>query len=62
MLLHNRFCTRELAERLLALYQMLSQGGLKELAAEIHMAFVARQEEMNMLYDIIPVTAHNNEL
>lgn len=26
------------------------------------MAFVARQEEMNMHYDIIPASAHNNEL
>lgn len=32
------------------------------LAPEIHMAFVARQEEMNMHYDIIPATSHNNEL
>lgn len=26
------------------------------------MAFVARQEEMNTYYDIIPATAHKNEL
>ena len=26
------------------------------------MAFVARQEEMNMHHDIIPATAHNKEL
>jgi len=26
------------------------------------MAFVARQEAMNMCYDIIPAIAHNNEL
>lgn len=41
---------------------MQSQAGLKEWVAEICMAFVARQEEMNLLCDIIPATTHNNEL
>lgn len=33
-----------------------------EVVTEIRMAFVARQEEMNVHYDIIPATTHNNEL
>lgn len=41
---------------------MQSQGGLAELVAEIHLAFAARQEEMNMPCDIIPATTHHNEL
>lgn len=41
---------------------MQDQGGLKVLAAEIHMAFGGRQEEIYVHYDIIPATAHNNRL
>lgn len=55
-------CAREVSERLLAPHQMQSQGGLTELVAEIHLAFAARQEEMNMPCDIIPATTHHNEL
>lgn len=60
MLFPKQVCAGELFDS--QLHIKCSPRGLEELAAEIHVAFVVRQEEMSVHCDIIPATAQENRL